>query len=555
MAPALPNTFPSLTPVVSRNSSILLHLCLTLLLAVGIMDKRNIYQEKLSGVVSNHLTKTWHHSKSLIHGRLKRIQESQVQRRWLRVVLAVALLGGCIFLALYKPLLSAQYLRRKCLENKPHCLYVFNELGVAFDPSSIQRNVDEYRLIHHPDREIYNTTSIPNVIHFVFGLFEDFDGIPFGILQFLAIKSAAEVHSPAAIYWHYLHLPASDNHWWVQSQKYLTLRPIDETYVIHSESAASRNELLELVKIHILMNEGGAVLDTDIISIKPFDPEWNAHGRFIIGQEIEKSQHGDRVTLCPSVVMSAPNSSFVNRWIRMYEEISSSSSTKYNAGADFDFHRMYDQLWIEDPEDMNVLNAKRFSNPSKDPTSFAAVFSDDQVAALDFEQTYVLHSFSQRHYDLYFVNMTKQTIMNSNSAFSKFTRPLLYGIPDISEDQKAEELAWYLRLKAMAQERRELMKQTNKAFRDARAQKRHEQLDRMRRLADYKRNLELLENTEQAREIDRITEEKQRLNEEWARQQIESVNSEVFETESMLWKRPRRKDMLINKCLIGICVM
>ncbi len=72
--------------------------------------------------------------------------------------------------------------------------------------------------------------SIPNLVHFLFGLKADFGGKPFSLVHYLAVKSAFDVQRPTAIYLHYIHLPTG-NYWWEMALPYVTLRPVNESTV------------------------------------------------------------------------------------------------------------------------------------------------------------------------------------------------------------------------------------------------------------------------------------------------------------------------------------
>ena len=67
--------------------------------------------------------------------------------------------------------------------------------------------------------------AIPNVFHFAFGFQSDFGGKPFGLVHYLAIKSACEVNSPAAAYFYCKHKP--EGFWFEQATPYITYVPIE----------------------------------------------------------------------------------------------------------------------------------------------------------------------------------------------------------------------------------------------------------------------------------------------------------------------------------------
>ena len=53
---------------------------------------------------------------------------------------------------------------------------------------------------------------IPNIIHFIFGMAPDFGGIPFSMVNYLAIKSAIDINKPETVIFHYEFEP--EGSWW-----------------------------------------------------------------------------------------------------------------------------------------------------------------------------------------------------------------------------------------------------------------------------------------------------------------------------------------------------
>ena len=62
---------------------------------------------------------------------------------------------------------------------------------------------------------------IPNIIHFIFGMASDFGGMPFSLVNYLAIKSAIEVNKPDAVFFHYEFEPKGT--WWERQNPCLRL--------------------------------------------------------------------------------------------------------------------------------------------------------------------------------------------------------------------------------------------------------------------------------------------------------------------------------------------
>ena len=69
---------------------------------------------------------------------------------------------------------------------------------------------------------------IPNKMHFVFGLSEDFGGKPWKLCHYLSVKSAIELNKPEKAYLYYKHKPNGE--WFERIENDLDLVKINEHY-------------------------------------------------------------------------------------------------------------------------------------------------------------------------------------------------------------------------------------------------------------------------------------------------------------------------------------
>lgn len=153
---------------------------------------------------------------------------------------------------------------------------------------------------------------IPNKIHFIYGLTSDFGDMPFGIIHYLAIRSAHEVNQPVDIFFHCKHVP--DTVWWHRAKPFVVVRHVDPPKQIFRNPLYSYAHKADVLRLEILMREGGIYLDIDTICVKPFTPLLN-HS-MVLG--IEEKKDGSIKGLGNSVMLAEKTSKFLQIWYAYY---------------------------------------------------------------------------------------------------------------------------------------------------------------------------------------------------------------------------------------------
>jgi len=144
---------------------------------------------------------------------------------------------------------------------------------------------------------------IPNIIHFVFGLCEDFGGRPFSLVHYLAVKSAYDCNRPEVIYLHYAHQPSGE--WWDRAKPYLTLIQLDPPKEIFGKPLLHYAHVSDIIRLEVLLKYGGIYLDIDVVCLKAFAPFFKHET--VMGKEREGG-------LCNAVILAAPKARFIRRW-------------------------------------------------------------------------------------------------------------------------------------------------------------------------------------------------------------------------------------------------
>jgi hypothetical protein len=159
---------------------------------------------------------------------------------------------------------------------------------------------------------------IPNVIHFVFGLSEDFGGRPFSLIHYLAIRSAYDCNHPHKIYFHHCYEPTGE--WWEKAKIYLTLVKIQPPHEIFGNPLLHYAHIADVVRLEALLNYGGIYLDMDVLCLNSFGPL--LRHRTVMGKEGAGG-------LCNAVILAEPEAVFIRRWYEEYRTFRSRGKDEY----------------------------------------------------------------------------------------------------------------------------------------------------------------------------------------------------------------------------------
>jgi hypothetical protein len=149
---------------------------------------------------------------------------------------------------------------------------------------------------------------IPKIIHFVFGLQEDFGGKPFSFIHFLAVFTAWKVNRPDRMLFHYAIEPKGE--WWRKAKPYLTLNKIDTPTQIFGNTVTHYAHRADIVRLEMLKTYGGIYLDLDVLCINSFDPLLRQD--FVMGIQQNSG-------LCNAVILSKANAPFLAMWLEEYK--------------------------------------------------------------------------------------------------------------------------------------------------------------------------------------------------------------------------------------------
>ena len=162
--------------------------------------------------------------------------------------------------------------------------------------------------MHPVDRPIPGPPRIPRIVHFVFGMKADFGGKPFGILSYVAVRSAFVMLRPHTIMFHYVHEPSG--FFWERAKPMLTLRRVEPVTHIGEHAVTHVAHMADWIRLQVLKTHGGVYHDLDVITLRPYPGDWWTEP-FVMGLQ-------DTRGLCNAVMMSVPDAEFIALWQERY---------------------------------------------------------------------------------------------------------------------------------------------------------------------------------------------------------------------------------------------
>ncbi|MBK9532245.1 MAG: hypothetical protein IPO42_10710 [Chitinophagaceae bacterium] len=112
---------------------------------------------------------------------------------------------------------------------------------------------------------------IPNIIHFIFGMAPDFGGIPFSMVNYLAIKSAIDINKPeTVIFITNLNQKEAGG----KAKPLLTLNKIKAPESFMGKPLYHVAHKADVVRLLALKETGGIYIDLDSICVKPLHEFW-----------------------------------------------------------------------------------------------------------------------------------------------------------------------------------------------------------------------------------------------------------------------------------------
>ncbi len=281
---------------------------------------------------------------------------------------------------------------------------------------------DKVRQAQQSDRAMCDATElaavppIPNVFHFIF-FRPDNPEIPFSLVHYLAIKSAFEVNHPDVINLYYSNEGSGE--WWEKAKPYVNLVRVEPPNQIFGQPLHHYAHQADVLRLQLLIEQGGVYLDMDVICTKPFTPLLQYP--FVLGQE---GEGGD--CLCNGVMLSQKNAPFAQKWLAGFDPKTSLWEGFRSEGRD-NYWAEYSVLYPAHlaklfPELVHIESHNKFHWPLWDDAHLKWLFEENSDS---FETSYCHHLWETLSWEKYLRDLTVEYITRVDTNFNRIARRFL----------------------------------------------------------------------------------------------------------------------------------
>ena len=261
---------------------------------------------------------------------------------------------------------------------------------------------------------------VPKKLHFITGLKEDFGGKPFLFAHYMAVRSALSVNPGFKAYVYFQYEP-SGPYWDLIKDEVECVRVEAPTEIFGNKLDHFAHKA-DVLRLQILIREGGVYMDFDTICQKPFEPLFG--DRVVMGIEshtmgMDGYNRGEPVGLCNALIIAPANAQFLQNWYEEYHNFDQSQWNHHSVILPSRLARQY-------PDLIQVEPAERFFWPTCGIENIKDIF----VNAYDFPESVSIHlweSFSWPQLSA----LNCKSVLSDDTTYSRIARRF------ISSDREA----------------------------------------------------------------------------------------------------------------------
>lgn len=202
-------------------------------------------------------------------------------------------------------------------------------------------------------------------------------------------------------------------HWWELTKPFITLQKVLPPTEIFGKPITQPAHQSDVIRLQVLIEEGGVYVDTDTIFIKNFTSLLD--NKTVLGQQGVNGAEG----LCPAVILSQPDSKFLTQWLTGFKD---SFGGGPPGSPTWCTHSVNYPLWLSKqiPEEVTILGHEAFFWPLYHQNHIEALFE----ANFKFPNAYSHHlweSSGKKYLDI----LTVDQIKKYDTSFNLMVRDLL----------------------------------------------------------------------------------------------------------------------------------
>jgi len=259
--------------------------------------------------------------------------------------------------------------------------------------------------------------KIPKILHYCFGLSEDFGGKPWSLMHYVCLRSAIEHIKPDSVFFYYEFEP--DTVWWGLTEPLVTKVKVEAPREIFGHPLLNTAHRADVVRLVALLDRGGIYLDADVMVHRSFDPLLNESA--VLGQEGVNGQYGT----ANAVILAQPHSLFVTRWLDQYNWFRGTNLhrpfwNEHSVQLPFFMSRLF-------PNEVTVLDHRAFFWPLWTEQGIEQIFRSHEP--IDISESYATHLWETFGWP-YVKDLTPGAVRALDSNFARWARPYVEHLPD-----------------------------------------------------------------------------------------------------------------------------
>lgn len=252
---------------------------------------------------------------------------------------------------------------------------------------------------------------IPKKLHFITGLKEDFGGKPFVFAHYMAVRSALSVNPGFRAYVYFQYEPSGP--YWDLIKPDVECVRVEAPTEIFGRPVDHFAHKADVLRLEILLREGGVYMDFDTICQKSFEPLFG--DRVVMGIEshqmgMEGYNRGDAVGLCNALIIAPAHALFLQIWYGEYHNFDQSQWNHHSV-------ILPSRLARQHPDLIQVEPAERFFWPTCGNDNVKDIF----VNAYDFPESVSVHLWESFSWP-YLSNLNCQTVLNDDTTYNRIAR-------------------------------------------------------------------------------------------------------------------------------------
>jgi hypothetical protein len=249
---------------------------------------------------------------------------------------------------------------------------------------------------------------IPNILHYVQ---LSNGGRSWKLHHYLSVKSAKLRSGFDKIYMWVDEDPMGE--WWDLTKPMVEIVKIEPPSKIFDKEITQLAHKSDVLRLQILIENGGVYVDTDTIFAKSFTSLLN--NRFVMGHQGLNGNEG----LCPAVLLSEKDSYFAKQWLMGFNDYFFGGPP----GSDtWCTHSVYYPMQLAKliPDSITILNHESFFWPLYHQSHMDQMF--EQIH--EFPNAFSHHLWESAG-KKYLENLTVESILNTDTTFSRLVKDLL----------------------------------------------------------------------------------------------------------------------------------